>query len=251
MLDTSLLILIAVFLPPAALDILGRLEEERTVVTPFGQVGPIALRASQNGSAVWVHPYTGSPVRTDPRATIHAAYMLGVRQILVWDTVVTVNPTIERGQLAITTDYIDWTRRQPNTFAGTGVPMRPDLPSAHRAPFCPHLINALRQAFPDTVDAVYLGVDGPRRETAAEAHMFQTWGADVLGQNLVPEAGLSRELGLCHAGLVTVADRSMEFSLIDPHGEVRTALGMAIAALPMFVDLAVQPTTCQCAEPLG
>jgi 5'-methylthioadenosine phosphorylase len=249
--DTSLLIQVAVFLPPAALDILGRLEEERTITTPFGEVGPIAQRAARDNSAVWVQPYTGSPVRTDPRATIHAAHILGVRQILAWDTVVAVNPTIGRGQLAVTTDYIDWTRRQPTTFAGTIVSTRPDLPSRQRAPFCPHLIDALRQALPGTVDVLYVGLDGPRRETAAEAHMFQRWGADVLGYNLVPEVGLASELGLCYAGLVTVADHSMELPPVDPHGEVRTALGMAIAALPTFIELAAQPSTCQCGEALG
>ena len=173
-----------------------------------------------------------------------------MRQILNWDTGIAVNPTIERGQLAIVTDYIDWTRRQPNTFAGTTVPVGANS-SSYRHSFCPRLIDALRQALPGTVDTLYLGVDGPRRETAAEAHMFQIWGADVLGHNLVPEAGLAREIGLCYAGLVTVADHSMELPLLDPHGEVRTALGMAMAALPMFVDLAAQPAMCRCGESLG
>ncbi len=63
--QADLSLLLAVFLPPAALDTFGPLVAERTLDTPFGPVGPVGLRARSHGPAIWVQPYSGSPVRTD------------------------------------------------------------------------------------------------------------------------------------------------------------------------------------------
>lgn len=245
--QADLSLLLAVFLPPAALDMFGLLVAERMLETPFGRVGPVGLRAREHGPAVWVHPYSGSPVRTDPRATIHAALQLGVRQLLAWDACVSLTPTLQRGQIAIVSDYIDWTRHLPDTFVSTAAPLEQASRFAQPPSLCPRLAAALHQTMPDAVDVVYLGVDGPRRETAAEARMFAQWGADVAGQNLVPEAALAQEAGLCFAGLVTVAEVGANQAQPHPHGEVRAALGTALAALPKFLDLVSPPGACGCA----
>ena len=94
----NLLLLIAVLLPPKALDVLGPVVDERTVLTPYGESGPLALRVTPNGDPVWVQPYTGLPTRTDPRATIYAAKQLGVQRVLNWDTGIAVNPVLQRGR---------------------------------------------------------------------------------------------------------------------------------------------------------
>ena len=39
----NLLLLIAVLLPPKALDVLGAVIDERTVLTPYGEAGPLAF----------------------------------------------------------------------------------------------------------------------------------------------------------------------------------------------------------------
>jgi 5'-methylthioadenosine phosphorylase len=244
----NLLILLAVFLPPVALDILGKVVEEHTVQTPYGRVGPLALRAPRTGPPVWIQPYTGAPARTDPRATILAARRLGVQQVLTWDHVVALNPTLERGQLALVTDYIDWTHHQPASF-GEAVISQEDLSlSPTRPSFCPHMASALRQTFPLSMDVVYVGVDGPRRETSAEARMFTSWGADVVGQNMVPEAALAKELALCYAGLVTISDYGADRAVPVRSGAVRSALETTLEALPAFVELAGQPGDCECAH---
>ncbi len=83
--NANLLILIAVLLPPKALDILGKVVDERTLQTPYGDFGPLALRRAPGQPAVWVGPYTGLPTRTDPRATLIAAGLLGLQRVLIWD----------------------------------------------------------------------------------------------------------------------------------------------------------------------
>ena len=245
---SNLLILLAVLLPPAALDVFGALIEERTISTPYGAIGPLALRAQRPQLPVWIQPYTGSPMRTDPRATIYAAKQLGVQQVLIWDRAVALNPLLQRGHTAVVTDYLDWTRRQPSTFVNTPFSSEPSLQVVHRPAFCPHLTAALHHILPGAVDVLYLGVDGPRRETPAEGRLFRSWGADVLGQNLVPEVALAQEAGLCYAGLITVNDFAADRPPAEPHGELRTALVTALQALPAFMEAAAEPSHCDCAR---
>jgi 5'-methylthioadenosine phosphorylase len=243
----DLLILIAVLLPPKTLDIFGPVAAERTVETPYGVVGPLALRTPAAGPAVWVQPYTGLPTRTDPRAIIYAAHQLGVHYVLNWDTGVALNPVLERGQSVIAVDYIDWTRHQPQTFDDHFTDERSFERRLRLPPFCPHMVGALNQVLPAAAYVVYLGVDGPRRETPAEARLFRSWGADVLGQNLVPEVALARSAGLCYAGMVTIGDRSADQL---PHlgpGKMRVGLEQTIQVLPAYVNLLGALPTCTCA----
>ena len=237
------LILLSVLLPPAAMNELGVVAMERTLETPFGMVGPLALRRVPHGPSVWILPYTGSSTRTDPRATIYAAHMLGVRQIVAWDTVIALNPVLPRGQVAVMADYVDFTRG-PGSFDG----LPPSLPPNPEAPLhavCPRLTGALKRAIPFAVEIVYVGIDGPRRETAAEARIFRQWGADVVGQNMIPEAALAQEAGICYAGLVTVAELSAERTQMPPRGEVRASLGATLTMLPAMLAIASEET-CDC-----
>ena len=94
---------------------------------------------------------------------------------------------------------------------------------------------------------VYLGVDGPRRETAAEARMYRIWGADVLGQNLVPEIALARELGLCFAGLVTIDEISAERPPPPTRREDHRGLEAVVQALSAFLQSGDENVSCDCA----
>lgn len=242
----NVMLLIAVFLPPKALDCLGSVVEERTVHTPYGDIGPLALRVANDGVAVWVEPYAGLPSRTDPRATVQAAAQLGVQRIIVWDHAVAVNPVLERGWATIAADLIDWTRHQPATFyADPHVTVDPDQFTG-RPMFCPELNAALHHLLPGAPSVIYLGVDGPRRETPAEARMAARWGADVLGQNLLPEVALAQELGLCFAGIVTITDYSSDQSRPSIEGAVRHGLERTLAAVPELVRHANEPRQCMC-----
>jgi 5'-methylthioadenosine phosphorylase len=245
--DANLLLLLAVVLPPKALDLLGPVVEERVVETRFGTVGPLALRRSAQGTGVWVQPYSGLPSRTDPRATLLAAKHLGVHRVLNWDAGVAVNPLLSFGQPAVVLDYIDFTRHQPQTFfESEGIGAIDQDP-----PVCPQMTAALSNALGGAPGGVYLGVDGPRRETAAEARMFRLWGVDMIGQNIVPEITLATELELCYAGLVTIEYFSADQQSPSRQGEVRRGLEMVIRALPDFVHALAEPATCGCADRLS
>ena len=249
--DTDLLLLVAVLLPPTALDIFGEFVEERIISTPYGEVGPLACRKPDGGPDVWIQPYTGLPTRTDPRATIFAARELGLTRILNWDTGVALNPVLHRGQSLIVEDYVDWTRNQPNSFLSDGLHGRQVDEIDSRPAFCPQLTGALRSLLPDAPGIVYLGVDGPRRETPAEARMFRAWGMDVIGQNLVPEVALAQELGICYTGLVTVDAHAADRPAWVVDGEVRESLGATIRALPALLPSIAGQPECSCRGRLG
>lgn len=245
--DANLLLLLAVVLPPKALDLLGPVVEERVVETRYGRVGPLALRRGAGGMGVWVQPYSGLPSRTDPRATLLASKHLGVRRVLNWDAGVAINSLLSPGQPAIVVDYIDFTRHQPQTFfESEGIGSIDQNP-----PVCPQMTTALFNALEMAPGGVYLGVDGPRRETAAEARMFRLWGADMIGQNMVPEITLATELELCYAGLVTIEHLSADQQQPPRQGEVRRGLELVIRALPDFVHALAEPATCDCAARLS
>jgi purine nucleoside phosphorylase len=246
--SSDFLLLLAVLLPPHALSTLGEFVEERSVQTPYGEVGPLARRVSASGHNIWIAPYTGLPDRTDPRATLHAARELGVGRILGWELGVAVNPLLGPGQRVIAQDYVDWSHQPVHTFASSRQIDFDAEALALRPAFCPQMSQSLQAALPDAPEAVYLATEGPRRETAAEARIYRSWGIDVLGQNLAPEVSLAQELGLCFAGLITVgavaADRPQ-----PPHrGEIRASLHATLDALPAWIEALSGPLTCSCAR---
>ncbi len=238
----SLLLLLAVPLPPQSLEAVGPLIEERRVDTPYGTVGPLARRGRPGSPPVWIQPYYGLPSRTDPRATLQAAQTLHVSRIVACDTVVAVNPVLAQGHPFLITDYIDFTRHQPQTFfeneGAGGLSQTPAV--------CPRLTRALSHILPMAPGGVYLGVDGPRRETAAEARMFRNWGADVIGQNLVPEIALARELGLCFAGLALVEEISAEFPAAPAREDDFSGLEALVQTLSALAQQIDPNAACDC-----
>lgn len=246
--NANLLLLIAVLLPPSALDMLGEVVDERTYLTPYGEAGPLALRKLSDDLAIWVQPYTGLPTRTDPRATIFAARQLGVQRILNWDMGIAINPVLQRGQPVVIDDYIGWTSHQADTYfsaAHTGLDINY---GSVRAPFCPEMGAAIQQLLPGLPEAVAVGVDFLRRETRAEARMFRSWGADVLSYNLAPEVALAQEMRICYAGLVTISGYAADRIQSEPMGEVRASLNTTLQLLPAFAEMVAGPRRCACGE---
>ena len=237
-----LLLLLAVPLPPKSLEAVGPLIEERTVDTAYGPVGPLARRGQPQGPSYWVQPYYGLPTRTDPRATIQAARALNLDRIIAWDSAVAVNPMLGPGYPMLIADYIDFTRQQPQTFLDEGG----SGDFSQTPAVCPLLTEALSHVLPMAPGGVYLGVDGPRRETAAEARMFRSWGADVLGQNLVPEIALAREMDLCFAGLVTVDAISAERPTPPAQDEDHWELEAVVQALTALLHSREVSDPCSC-----
>ena len=49
-------------------------------------------------------------------------------------------------------------------------------------------------------------MEGPAFSTKAESYLYKSWGIDVIGMTLLPEAKLSREAGICYCPISMVTD---------------------------------------------
>ena len=52
----------------------------------------------------------------------------------------------------------------------------------------------------------YIAMEGPAFSTRAESLLYKSWGADVIGMTVVPEAKLAREAEICYASICCVTD---------------------------------------------
>jgi len=185
-----------------------------------------------------------------------------VEKILAWVAPGSLREEMAPGDLVAPHDILDEGRGAPHTFftgAGWGF-------IRHNPVFCPELrpaiIHALKDApFKVHQQGVYVATTGPRLETAAEIRKFGVLGGDLVGQTLVPEVFLARELELCYAGLtyvVNYAEGLMErpyqpgvlFEGLATSGEVARVQAVEAAfpelILQVLPGLAATPRACSC-----
>ena len=190
------------------------LKPEKTEVcsTPYGPSRPIHLFRyeglefavlSRHGEA----GYEISAPFLNPKANLYALKDLGIQKILAWVAPGSMREEMAPGDLVAPHDILDEGRGGPQTFfSGVGWGF-----IRHNPVFCPELrpamINALKDApFNLHQRGVYVATTGPRLETAAEINKFRVLGGDLVGQTLVPEVFLARELEFCYVGLTYVVN---------------------------------------------
>ena len=80
-------------------------------------------------------------------------------------------------------------------------------------------------------------LSGPRYETPAEVRLFASWGADVVGMTVAPEAILCREAGLPYAAVALVTNYGSGLLDATPlsHAEVEAQMAAARAALSAWL----------------
>jgi 5'-methylthioadenosine phosphorylase len=233
--------------------------------TPFGVSQPIFQCESTAGEFLFLsrHGESGydlAPSFVNYRANIYALKELGVKSIVSWSETRAISHNFKIGQYVIVDDLIDETTCRPNTFfenQGLGVVRQWPV-------FCP----ALRDAFTRTLrgercdhasGGVYVCVEGPRRETPAEARKYASYGGELIGMTLAPEVFLAKELQMCYASICYVAsyvENGSEFRpfengrILEKSVEMRRAT-VAVERLPMLLErlcavLAQGPSACRC-----
>jgi len=196
--------------------------------TPFGQSQPIHLCNSRYGEFFFLsrHGETGfnvTPSFVNYRANIYALKDLGVRAIVSWSETRAICHNYKIGEYVIVDDVIDETHLRPNTFfehRGLGVVRQWPV-------FCPSLQRALTTTLTEeqcdySDHGTYVCIEGPRRETAAEARKYASYGAHLLGTTLAPEVFLAKELQLCYASICYVASYAETGSDFRPFENGRT-----------------------------
>jgi 5'-methylthioadenosine phosphorylase len=147
------------------------------------------------------------PHLVDHKATIELMARLGVTGIVATAAVGSLRSDFKPGDFVVLDDFIDLTRGPVVTlFDKPGDVRHTDL----SAPFDPELRRRIVEAQPSGAivhqAGTYLCLSGPRYETPAEVRLFASWGADVVGMTVAPEAILAREAGLPYAAVAVVTN---------------------------------------------
>ena len=180
--------------------------------TPFGKTSDFITTGIFENREIAVIPRHGIGHRINPsnvnyRANIWAMKKLGVTHILASSAVGSLKEEYKPGDLVLTDQFIDRTYKRKTTFyEGDQV-----CHVSTAEPFC----NCLRQKLRKEAESLKLNfhnkgtcvvVEGPRFSTKAESKMFQSWGANIIGMTMHPEATLAREAEICYATVAMVTD---------------------------------------------
>jgi 5'-methylthioadenosine phosphorylase len=190
----------------------GETAEHTTVDTPYGVAEVAIVSIAGKPTAVISRHGAGHaipPHRVNYRANLHALRQLGVTNVLASAATGTLRRKIGVGGLVVLDQFLDFTKGRSSTFfdGDNGRVVHVDMTE----PYCStlrHEIMAAAEALKLVVAprGTYVGVEGPRFETAAEIRMFEQLGGDVVGMTGVPEVALAREAGLCYAAVAITSN---------------------------------------------
>ena len=186
--------------------------KEISIDTPYGKTSDSITVGEFNGKKVAFMPRHGKKHTIPPhlinfRANIWAFKELGVKRIIAPSAVGSLKEEFEPGNLALPSQFIDFTKSRKGTFSEDGKVIHISVAD----PFCPELqkviLNVTKiQGIKIHQDCTYVCIEGPRFSTKAESRFFRTTGADIIGMTLVPECQLAREAQICYVSLSTVTD---------------------------------------------
>jgi 5'-methylthioadenosine phosphorylase len=186
--------------------------EKVNLDTPFGQPSDSITMGKLSGVGIAFLPRHGRGHRIIPseipsRANIYALKSLGVEFIIAINSCGSFKEELKPGDLLIPDQTIDRTRGRISTFFGDGVVAH----ISFAEPFCPALSQVLYECAKEAGAGVhykgtYISMEGPAFSTRAESQLYKSWGADVIGMTIIPEAKLAREAEICYASVCCVTD---------------------------------------------
>ena len=239
--------------------------EERVVDTPFGAPSAPVLVGTLDGQDVAFLPRHGTghhliPSEIPYRANIWALKAAGVRRIVGVSATGSLREEIAPGDLAIPTQYFDWTRgRRAGSFFGDG--MVAHISTAE--PTCPALAGRIEQATAGLGTDLHTGkayacVEGPRLGTRVESFFLRDAArCDLVGMTNVPEAFLAREAQLCYCTIAIATDYDCWLDDPEQHASAdrilalyRDNLGRIQAILRALLAAPGEFTPCGCRESL-
>jgi len=180
--------------------------EKIKVNTPFGICEVISGYIDQNkvfGINRYGDDQTIPTQRINFKANLWVFRELGVERVISQNAIGSVNPALNPGDIVIPHDLIDHTKQRVlSLFDETDCWVRVDMTE----PFCPEMRKTLIEEGNKLTNklvshGVFVCVEGPRFETAAEIRLYQREGGDIVGTPMVPEAVLAREAGLCFSSI--------------------------------------------------
>jgi purine-nucleoside phosphorylase len=149
--------------------------------------------------------------------------LLGVKALVLTNAAGGINLNFTQGALMLISDHINLMSDNPLVGANDERfgPRFPDMTLAYSERLRKLAHEAAAAAKIRLEEGVYLAVTGPSYETPAEIRAFRGMGADAVGMSTVPEAIVSRHMGMEVAGISCITNMAAGV-LPDPlvHEEV-------------------------------
>jgi len=154
--------------------------------------------------------HTIPPTEVNNRANIRALKEQGCDYILATTACGSLREEINRGDLVLLDQFIDFTKHRQTTFFEEFEPGEMKH-TVMADPFDASLRKLLTQSAEELKlnfhkKGTVVTIEGPRFSTRAESNMFRMWGADVINMSTAPEAILANELGIPYAAIAMSTD---------------------------------------------
>jgi len=154
--------------------------------------------------------HTIPPTQINFRANIQALKDQGCSHILATTACGSLREKIDRGDLVILDQFIDFTRLRKISFFEKFTPG--DMKHTPMAdPYSEELRNILIETAMELnikhhKTGTVVTIEGPRFSTRAESKMFRIWGADVINMSIATETILANEAGIPYAAVAMSTD---------------------------------------------
>jgi 5'-methylthioadenosine phosphorylase len=189
--------------------------EEKSVGTPYGPPSSPLLSGSLNGTEIVIlsrhgRLHTIPPSKVNNRANIFALKEAGCTQLLATTACGSLREEIQRGDIVIPDQFIDFTRHRNITFFEEFEPGK-----MNHTPMADPFDNNLRSLIISIARNIGISIhdkgtmitiEGPRFSTRAESKMFRMWGADIINMSVAPEVILANEIGIPYAVIAMSTD---------------------------------------------
>ena len=154
-----------------------------------------------------VHAYEGYTSQ-EVAFPVRVLGQLGVKTLIVTNAAGGIRPGLQRGDLVVLSDHINFTGRNPIAGENDGRfgPRFFDMTEAYSKHLQKLAVTTAESAGFSLAEGVYLCVLGPSFETPAEIRAFHAMGADLVGMSTVQEVIAARQMGLEVLGISCVTN---------------------------------------------
>ncbi|KAI9188774.1 S-methyl-5-thioadenosine phosphorylase [Blastocladiella emersonii ATCC 22665] len=194
------------------LKVLGEVRPE----TPWGLPSDtITICETATGTKVAFLPRHGkghflTPSEVPARANIAALKSLGVKAIVAFSAVGSLQEEIVPTHFVLPTQIIDRTKGiRPSTFFEDGIVGHVGFADPFHAPLADLIARhagVLEGGATVHRNATLVCMEGPAFSTRAESHMYRSFGAGVINMSVLPEAKLAREAEIAYQMVCMATD---------------------------------------------
>jgi 5'-methylthioadenosine phosphorylase len=243
--------------------------EDISVDTPYGEPSAPVRVGEFLGKKIAFLPRHGPghrfmPAEVPYRANLWALHSLGVRQVIAFNTVGSLQRSYRKGHFALVDQFVDRTHgRQDSFFSGT---QRAHISAAW--PYCERMREVGEKALSGADATVHpratvVVIAGPRFSTAAESRWFSSQGWHLVNMTQYPEVILARELEMCYTSLAYITDYDVAASEVIAEETTETAVthakvlqefsarsDLVLDLIRRFVGALPEDTDCACRHAL-